>query len=64
MKRRKMNKSKNDLATLIIKGMAKSEDKVIKDSFAQRLKAKVARKYDGQEVEIGTLTQYLNNIVK
>jgi hypothetical protein len=46
--------------------MAKNEEKVIKDSFAQRLKANIARNYKGEDVEmdITTLTQYLNNIVK
>ena len=64
MKRR--SKKKTDLANQIIKGMAKNEEKVVKDSFTQRLKTNIARNYIGQDVEmdITTLTNYLNNIVK
>lgn len=59
-------KQKDDLACQIIKGMAKNEEKVIKDSFAQRLKANIMRQYKGEDVEINfeTLTDYLNKVVK
>lgn len=61
MKRK--SKDNEDIVIKILKGMVKNEEKVVKDLFAQRLKANIMRhRTKDAEMSIATLTDYLNNI--
>ena len=62
MKRK--TKANEDIALTILKGMVTNREKVIKDLFAQRLKANIMRHKDkDSEMDINALTDYLNNIL-